>query len=655
MSQAAIPPLPPAPAVPSGGARSRLRIIILVSIGLGLFAVLELRLVNSAGGKEAARRICSDARVRAQFGSDVHISFAVAWAFIDRVGIYAYISGSKAQGYADVDLIPSSDGWAVFRLEVHNPSEGYMIDLSAPEEPARTDELPRQGSLYFVALGTAANADVKDLANFIQKGFGIPVTILDPLNLPPPAYDERRKQWVAEMLVQAMMEKYSAIAADPDSQIVGILEDDAYIRGFRWSYTFSYRWMNKYSVIPTVRLDPGFYQFPPSPGIRMERLRKVAMKAVALLDLKFNESADPRSVDAIESSTYDIDRMGSIYLASDVPSRPANQNANGRPCLTFFTVNVGGTPVHKPIVPCSQQSGDTESSQYQIDLASGKFQVTRNDLYRGGPIPLFLQRMNFSSRFDDKVRAFGKNSWQNLDDTVWSADPNSIQTISIYGTLFKRTTPGRGFSTAAQYRAGPSEGVFSYALLSWENNGWRIDTRDGEIWRYLGCGPTTVVQCYYMGKTDAAQDGIEVQRDLTNGHLQQVSQKTNPDLPSAKALDHTWTPTYDGDKITAIRDSDGRSASYRYDHEDYLTDVQADGHHLHYSYDDKHRITEVIEDQYKLGVHYNSEGRADRVDFPNGSGYSIRYDGENADVEGPGQSFTVTVQPTFFRTVENSK
>jgi predicted Zn-dependent protease len=82
------------------------------------------------------------------------------------------------------------------------------------------------GSLYFAALGDSASSDVRDLASFLQKEFGIPVKILPPMSLPAEAYDAGRKQWVAEMLVQSMEAQYPDIAADPDARIVGVLEAD---------------------------------------------------------------------------------------------------------------------------------------------------------------------------------------------------------------------------------------------------------------------------------------------------------------------------------------------------------------------------------------------------------------------------------------------
>jgi YD repeat-containing protein len=156
-----------------------------------------------------------------------------------------------------------------------------------------------------------------------------------------------------------------------------------------------------------------------------------------------------------------------------------------------------------------------------------------------------------------------------------------------------------------------------------------------------------------MGHSDLAGDGVEVRRDLTTGHIQQVLQKTNADFPAAAALDHTWSPLYDGEKIAEIHDSDGRTAHYSYDREEYLTDVDSDGHRVHYDYDGAHRITQVVEDGHSLRIHYDAEGRADRVDFPEGSAYSIHYSGQAIEVSGPSASYTVTVLPTFFRTLEH--
>ncbi|MGD0990714.1 MAG: hypothetical protein ABR874_23155 [Candidatus Sulfotelmatobacter sp.] len=654
MSQT-VAPLPPPPIDQQQGSGSFLRygvFVLLILVALAI--VLELRLVNSTAGKEALERIRGDERVRTEFGGDIHAPFAVGWAVSNQAWIYAFLSGKDGHGHVRVDLEDVNGKWTLSELVVYNDREGHLIDLSRPEPAAKREDLQQPGSVFFVPLGDSATADVAALAGFFEQEFGIAIKTLPAMTPPLEAYDNDRKQWVAEMLTQAMTARYPEVAGDPDARIIGISEDDAYIRSFGWAYTFSYRDRERYSVVPVARLNPSFYGFAPSDGIRMERLRKVVMKQVGLTHLGFKEIPDAQSVDALESSIADIDRMGSVFLASDVRTRLAPADADGSPCLTLYSANVAGMPLRKPILPCWQHIDENETSQYQVDLARGRFQLTRIDLYRGGPVPLVLQRMNFAYHYDDKVRAFGKNSWHNIDDTVWSADPNSIQTISINGTLYERITPGAGFSALAKYRAGQNAGIFSGALLSWDTNGgWRIDTRDGEVWKYLGCGPKTRVQCYYMGHTDYAGDGVQVKRETTDGHIERVFQKTNPNLPSAAAYDHTLTPLYEGDKISEIDDSDGRKAQYRYDRDEYLSDVDADGHHVHYDYDDAHRIVGANEDGHQLLIHYDAEGRPDRLELPNGSSYVIHYSGQAIEVTGPDGSYTVSIWPTYFGVAEH--
>lgn len=644
--------LPPPPIGPKHSNHTSLRVLVVALLALAAVAVgMAWRLVNCPAGKEARQRIRADARVRAEFGDDVDVRFAVGWGFGSQARIYARLSGKQSHGHAAVELFSVGGPWQIAGLEVFNDAEGHVISLAERETPATPEQLRAPGSLYFVALGDAASGDVSELASFFEKEFGIPVKVLPAMSLPLDAYDAARKQWVSELAMQALEAKHPEIAADQDAKIMGVVEDDQYIRGFDWPFTFNYRYKNKYSIISPFRLDPAFDRFPESPAIRMERLRKVAMKSVAYLHMGFRESRDPQSVDAFEGSTEDIDRMGSVYLASDLRTTETTENSEGSPCLTFYTANVAGAPQLKPILPCRQRGDDAESTQYQIDLAHGQLELTHNDLYRGGMVPLRLQRMFFSHRFDEKIRAFGKASWQSLDDTVWSNDPRSIQEIHINGTTFRRITPGRGFSTTAKYRAGPANGDFSDALLSWENGGWRVDTRD-EVWRYLGCGPDTPVKCYYLGTNSRAGDVLQIERDPTTGHIFQVVQRTNPDLPAAAAHDHILTPTYEGERIVEITDGDKTIAHYRYDAQEFLTDVEADGHRLHYDYDEAHRMTAVIEDGIQLRVHYDAEGRPYKLDFPNGSGYRIQYMGGTVEVEGPSDGYSVTVWSGFFRAVE---
>ena len=274
----------------------------------------------------------------------------------------------------------------------------------------------------------------------------------------------------------------------------------------------------------------------------------------------------------------------------------------------------------------------------------GEFRAGRKDLYRDGPLPMFLLRKQFSHLYDAKARAFGKSSWQNLDDTVWSVDAQGIQTINIYGVDFKRVTPGAGFSPAARYLAPEYSGEFSGALLTWQA-GWKISTRGGEVWHYLGCGPTSAIPCYFLDRTDGAGDRIVVERDQ-QGYIKTATQSAVglPDFP-----DRTWTFTHEGPLVREITDSGGGFARYSYNHDDYLSDVESDGHQLHYDYDEGHRIIRAVEDGVELGVRYDAEGRAYELTVGNAVAYTIQYGGETVVVKGPTGKDTVSLRGTYFR------
>ena len=166
---------PPPPISPGQSSRSPILYLGLALIALlGLVSALELRLVNSAAGKDAAQRIRRDARVRTEFGDDIHLPFAVGWGLGSEAQLYARVSGKQAHGHASVVLRSIDNQWVVTSLEVYNESEGHLINLSKPETPAKPEDLRAAGTLYFVPLGASSTADVDDLANWLGKEFGIP-------------------------------------------------------------------------------------------------------------------------------------------------------------------------------------------------------------------------------------------------------------------------------------------------------------------------------------------------------------------------------------------------------------------------------------------------------------------------------------------------
>ena len=283
-----------------------------------------------------------------------------------------------------------------------------------------------------------------------------------------------------------------------------------------------------------------------------------------------------------------------------------------------------------------------------------------------GPCLLFTRRILFSHSYDGKIRAFSKSSWHDLDDTVWSTDPQTIQMISINGVIFRHVSPGVGFSPSARYVAPPGAGEFSNALLTWEGR-WKIKTYGG-IWHYLGCTADSAIPCYFVDRSDIAGDRISVERD-TQGRITRAVQSTGHGMPvsddgfwslipgwrhaQSEALpdshDHIWIFTYDGPTIQRIEDNQGGEASYAYNAMGYLSDVKSDGRELHVEYDEQNRMNRVVEDGSVLGIHYDEEGRADEIDFAGTAAFRIHYGGEKVEVSYGGRVYEVKTRGNYFQ------
>jgi len=618
---------------------------LLVILGLLVIAgTYESWLMRSDFLSAARQQMLNDPRVRPEFGSDVKFRAAIGWKQNGDATVYAYVRGREAYGWARFHLVEQGGTWEVASAELRNASEDHVLKLASVSGIAPADRLHGQGRLYLVALGSSAASEVNDLARFLGEECGVEAKVLPTMEPPAAAHQVQRKQWIADLLLDAMAVNFPDVAGDADARIIGVIDDDIYPRSLNWDFTFNYRFADKYAVLQTLRLDPAFSGHKPSAAIRTERLRKSAMKCLGLLYFGFRESRNPDSVMSYEGTLRSIDQQTSHYLLSDVATQARSEYVDGQPCLTFSSVNVDGLSALEPIHACYEPYDLSQSSYFQINLASGEFRTEHNDFYSSGPLPFFLRRGYASHTYDGKVRAFGKGTWQNLDDTVWSVDSQSIQTINVAGVEFKRMTSGSGFSPSAQYRATGNAGDFTGAWLSWEGR-WRIQSPNGTVWHYLGCDPNSAIPCYFIDRTDAQGDRIAVNRNAV-GHIETASQKGGPDLPD---YSHTWNFTYDGDRVQRVEEQNGQTAQYVYDTDGYLKEVRGCARELRYDYHQSHRMTGIIEGQSEVGLHYDQEGRVVEVDFAGHSAYRVRYGGETVEVTAPGATYSVDLREKFFR------
>ena len=615
--------------------------MLALCIVVGLY---ETWLMRSDFLAVARERLLQDTRVRAEFGNDVRIPLAMGWNLNGVATVFAYVKGSEARGFAFFELYRSSSAWALLQGEIRDVTEDHVLNLSPLGGVAKADQLHGNRRLYLVAIGAPAAAEVEELAKFLQEECGVRAVMLPAMDLPEEARDSKRNQWIAEMLVEAMAGKFPQIADDEDARIMGVIDDDIYPRSLGWDFTFNYRLANKYAVL-TAHLDPAAFGRRPNAAIRTERLRKIAMKCLGLMYFEFQKSSRPESLMAFEANLRSIDEASEHYLLTDLAHQAYQGDIDGTPCLSFISANVAGLERLEPVHPCLEPSAIGRGSYYEVDLSHGEFRTERTDLYSPGPMGLFLRRMYASHTYDGKVRAFGKSTWHNLDDTVWSTDPQSLRTISIYGVEFYRITPGVGFSGDAKYVAPGNAGEFSGAVLSWEGR-WKIQSPDGTVWHYLGCGPNSAVPCYFIDKTDPDGDQIAAERD-GYGHIARALQTGGKDLASSYA--HSWRFTYNGEMVQRIEDDNGGSTQYLYDTDGFLTEVRDHDHRLHYDYDPAHRMIRAAEDGRVLTLHYDAEGRVVEADAGDRMMYQIEYSGEAVQVKSPTETYVVKLRDRFFQ------
>jgi hypothetical protein len=202
-------------------------------------------------------------------------------------------------------------------------------------------ELHSKGTLYFVPMGKQV-IPVQSLAKYYDQKFQLEIKILPEVPLDPSACLPIRKQCVAEEMIVATKRAYPKIAADPDSVMFILTDEDLYSRSLGWDFTYSYH-CPRFAVVSTRRMDPSFWGDPPSDATRLANTHQMLADHIALLHFHVPRSYDPTSV-----MYWPLTPNGGKddLFESDLHS---DESANGRkgsgyPCLSFsYSYDAGET------------------------------------------------------------------------------------------------------------------------------------------------------------------------------------------------------------------------------------------------------------------------------------------------------------------------
>ena len=151
--------------------------------------------------------------------------------------------------------------------------------------------------IYFAAVGEMRSVHLDVLQAYYKQRYDLTVEILPPIGLEPMVVDERRRQLIAEELIELMKRRYPEHARSPQSILIGITEGDMYIRQFiNWEFALAFRESERFAVVSSARMDPVNFGYLPDDELLQTRLRKMITRNIGILYYKLPQKSDRRSV-----------------------------------------------------------------------------------------------------------------------------------------------------------------------------------------------------------------------------------------------------------------------------------------------------------------------------------------------------------------------
>ena len=182
-----------------------------------------------------------------------------------------------------------------------------ILQASVVELSARTgtDRLTSQGArwaaaasastVYFVPVGDVSSLSLDELVRFYKKKFQLTIKTLPALQLDKPSVVRQSRQFAGEDLIEFMKSSYLGLSRNPRVILIGITEEDIYIKKYSWQFAFGYR-ASRFAVVSSARMNPVNFGQPKNHELLHARLRKMITKNIGILYFRLPQSNDPRSV-----------------------------------------------------------------------------------------------------------------------------------------------------------------------------------------------------------------------------------------------------------------------------------------------------------------------------------------------------------------------
>jgi len=155
---------------------------------------------------------------------------------------------------------------------------------------------PKPRKVFFVALGDFPDEAIDELVSHYEDKFSIRIEKLPRVPLDASFVDRSRNQIVAEALIALLREKSANLPSDPSPIVIGLTQEDIYIRKYTWRFAFNYREDDKFAVVSTARMDPINFGKAADEALLSARLRKMITKNIGILYFRKPLNNNPRSV-----------------------------------------------------------------------------------------------------------------------------------------------------------------------------------------------------------------------------------------------------------------------------------------------------------------------------------------------------------------------
>lgn len=138
-------------------------------------------------------------------------------------------------------------------------------------------------TIYFVPVGDVSSVSLDELVRYYKQKFQLDIKTLRGLQLDKPSVVRQGRQYAAEDLIEYMKSSHPRLAGNPRVILIGITEEDMFIRKYTWKFAFSYRVDGRFAIHSTARMNPVNFGEPKDQALLHTRLRKTITKNIGMI------------------------------------------------------------------------------------------------------------------------------------------------------------------------------------------------------------------------------------------------------------------------------------------------------------------------------------------------------------------------------------